>query len=104
VLKDRQPAYGVMNVSRCKAKFWDATNQVSRSIKNTFVISRKEKSPNQNGQDFKNRFWRKLNIDRGYQFETSTRRGVRLRWTHVERGREVKPQVDVHTDFRLWAE
>ena len=37
---------------------------------------------------------------RGHPFMTSTRRGegVRLRWTHVDRGRGVKPHVDVHTE------
>ena len=36
----------------------------------------------------------------GHPFMTSSRRGegVRLRWTHVDGGREVKSHVDVHTE------
>src|SRR6218665_1677254 len=33
---------------------------------------------------------------RGHPFMTSTGRGVRLRWTHVDGG--VQPHVDVHTE------
>ena len=36
---------------------------------------------------------------RGHPFMTSTRgERFRLRWTHVDGGREVKPHVDVHTE------
>src|SRR6218665_2146120 len=34
----------------------------------------------------------------GHPFMTSTRRGVGLRWTHVDRERGVQPHVDVHTE------
>src|SRR6218665_197495 len=33
---------------------------------------------------------------RGHPFMTSTQKGVRLRWTHVDEG--IKPHVDVHTE------
>src|SRR6218665_769720 len=35
---------------------------------------------------------------RGHSFMTSTRRGFRLRWTHVDGGQGVKPHVEVHRE------
>jgi len=40
-----------------------------------------------------------IETHRGHPFMTSTRRGGRFRWTHVDGwGRGIKPHVDVHTE------
>ena len=41
------------------------------------------------------------NFIRGHPFMTSTRRGVRLRWTHMDGGRESSPCGRLHRKLKL---